>query len=86
MGLDVVLRDAPILIVASAPETAIGGMVDVSLALSYLELMTQKMGIGTCWAGLLPWRPFFLAVAQRRCRAARRACPSIRHDAGVCKT
>jgi len=67
MGMDVVLRDAPALIIASAPATAIGGMIDVSLALSYFELMAQKMGIGTCWAGLmhggmLLWQPLKEAV------------------------
>lgn len=67
MGLDVVLRDAPALIIASAPASAISGMVDVSLALSYLELAAQKMDIGTCWAGLvhgglLSWEPLKEAV------------------------
>jgi len=28
-------------------------MVDVSLALSYLDLAAQKLGLGTCWAGLV---------------------------------
>jgi nitroreductase len=44
---------APVLIVASAPMEATTGMVDVSLALSYLELAAQKLGLGTCWAGLV---------------------------------
>jgi len=53
MGFDAVLRDAPVLVVASAPEEAANGMVDVTLALSYFELAAPKFGLGTCWAGLL---------------------------------
>lgn len=52
MGMDVVLRNAPALFIASAPAAAVGGMADVSLALSYLELAAQTKGIGTCWAGI----------------------------------
>jgi nitroreductase/NAD-dependent dihydropyrimidine dehydrogenase PreA subunit len=53
MGFDAVLRDAPVLVVASAPKEANSGMVDITLALSYFELAAPKMGLGTCWAGLL---------------------------------
>ncbi len=52
-GSDTVLRNAPALVIASAPLEASNGMVDVSLALSYLDLMAPVMGLGTCWAGLL---------------------------------
>ncbi|MCJ7687419.1 MAG: nitroreductase family protein [Desulfobacteraceae bacterium] len=52
-GFDSVLRDAPVLVVASAPKAASNGMVDVTLALSYFELAAPKLGLGTCWAGLL---------------------------------
>ena len=52
-GYDVVLREAPALIVASAPKSGSNGMVDVTLALSYLELAATAMGLGTCWAGLV---------------------------------
>jgi nitroreductase/NAD-dependent dihydropyrimidine dehydrogenase PreA subunit len=52
-GYDVVLRDAPVLIVASAPKSDLNGMVDVTLALSYLELAATAKGLGTCWAGLV---------------------------------
>ncbi len=53
MGYDCVTYSAPVLIVASAPKEANTGMVDVSLALSYLELAAQKFGLGTCWSGLV---------------------------------
>ena len=52
-GYDVVLRKAPALIVASAPKSDPNGLVDVTLALSYLELGATGMGLGTCWAGLV---------------------------------
>jgi len=52
-GYDSVLRGAPAMVVASTPKKAGNGMVDLTLALSYLELAAPTMGIGTCWAGLL---------------------------------
>lgn len=53
LGHDAVLRSAPALVVASAPKEANNGMVDLTLALSYLELAAPTLGLGTCWAGLL---------------------------------
>lgn len=52
-GRDSVLRGAPVLILASAPKEAFNGLVDLTLALSYLDLLAPTMGLGTCWAGLL---------------------------------
>lgn len=52
-GYDSVLRDAPVLIVASAPAEALNGTVDITLALSYLDLYAPALGLGTCWAGIL---------------------------------
>jgi len=52
-GHDSILRNAPALIVASAPKAAANGLVDVTLALCYLDLLAPTMGLGTCWAGLL---------------------------------
>ena len=53
IGFDAVLRSAPAVVVAVAPEEAGNGMVDLSLALCYLELAAPKFGLGTCWAGML---------------------------------
>ena len=53
LGVDRVLRSAPGLILAAAPREASNGLVDVTLALSYLELAAPSFGLGTCWAGLL---------------------------------
>jgi nitroreductase/NAD-dependent dihydropyrimidine dehydrogenase PreA subunit len=52
-GIDTVLRNAPCLLVAMAPGPAANRMVDLILALSYLELAAPQFGLGTCWAGLL---------------------------------
>jgi nitroreductase len=52
-GYDSVLRNAPVVVVASAPKEAMNGMVDLTLALSHLTLMAPTMGLGTCWAGLV---------------------------------
>ncbi|MBW1951284.1 MAG: nitroreductase family protein [Deltaproteobacteria bacterium] len=61
-GFDTVIRNAPVLLAASAPAEADDGLVDVAIALSYLELAALPMGLGTCWAGLvqaalLHWEP-----------------------------
>lgn len=53
IGHDTILWNAPVLVVASAPKQASTGMVDLSIALSYLDLLAPTMGLGTCWAGLL---------------------------------
>lgn len=52
-GRDSVLRDAPVLVIASAPKEAAFGLVDLTLALCYLDLLAPTLGLGTCWAGLL---------------------------------
>jgi nitroreductase/NAD-dependent dihydropyrimidine dehydrogenase PreA subunit len=66
-GHDAVLRDAPVVIVASAPKDALFGMVDLILSMSYLDLAAPSLGLGTCWAGLLQrgllgWPPLKEAV------------------------
>ena len=52
-GYDAILRNAPALVVAYSPKEASNGMVDLTLALSYFDLVAPTMGLGTCWAGLL---------------------------------
>ncbi|MBN1570816.1 MAG: nitroreductase family protein [Acidobacteria bacterium] len=52
-GNDSVLRDAPALVIAMAPREAMNGLVDLTLALSYLDLFASALDLGTCWAGLL---------------------------------
>lgn len=52
-GEDGILRNAPNLVVASAPKEASNGLVDCTIALAYFELAALPLGVGTCWAGLL---------------------------------
>jgi nitroreductase/NAD-dependent dihydropyrimidine dehydrogenase PreA subunit len=52
-GRDSILRSAPCLVTAMTPAAARNGMVDLTLALAYLELAAPPRGLGTCWAGLL---------------------------------
>jgi nitroreductase/NAD-dependent dihydropyrimidine dehydrogenase PreA subunit len=52
-GFDSVLRGAPVLITAMAPKEAVNGLVDLTLELSYLDVLAQTLNLGTCWAGLL---------------------------------
>ncbi len=68
-GNDSILRSAPVVIVASAPRQAMNGMVDLTLALSYLDLLAPTMQLGTCWAGLL--------------QGALLSSPSVREAVGI---
>jgi len=52
-GYDGILRTAQTLVVPSAPKESANGLVDLSIALAYLELAALPLGVGTCWAGLL---------------------------------
>ncbi len=52
-GIDVLFRDAPHLIVASAPKSNSNAVADCMIYLSYFELMANAMEIGTLWDGLL---------------------------------
>jgi len=52
-GYDSALRNAPVVIVASASQMVMTGQVDVTIAMTYLDLMAPALGLGTCWAGLL---------------------------------
>lgn len=54
-GEDVVLRGAPQLIVAIAPNEmpTDRGRDNGHFSLSYLELYATTLGLGTCWAGLM---------------------------------
>jgi len=52
-GVNTVTHDAPCIVFASAPGAYENGMVDLSIALSYFELMAMSSGLGTCWLGLM---------------------------------
>lgn len=51
--VDVLFRNAPHLLIASAPEANLNAGPDCMIALSYFELLANSMGIGTLWDGLL---------------------------------
>lgn len=52
-GINAITQGAPCLVIASAPGKYDNGMVDLSIALSYFELMATASGLGTCWLGLI---------------------------------
>lgn len=53
-NFDMVFRTAPHALIVSAPkDSPFCKMTDVSIALSYFELIAQANGLGTTWCGLL---------------------------------
>lgn len=50
-GADVILREAPVVIVAHAEKTNQMAPATCTIALTYLELAATSMGLGSCWAG-----------------------------------
>jgi nitroreductase/NAD-dependent dihydropyrimidine dehydrogenase PreA subunit len=52
-GVNSITHDAPCVVFASAPGIYENGMVDLSIALSYFELISVSAGLGTCWLGLI---------------------------------
>lgn len=50
-GVDIIFRDAPHLLIASAPASCATPTQDCLIALSYFELFAQSMGVGTVWDG-----------------------------------
>lgn len=50
-GKDILLRNAPVLVAAHAPESSYRPEVDCSIALTSLELAAPGLGLGACWAG-----------------------------------
>lgn len=52
-GIDVLFRNAPHFVIASAPKANSNGTNDCMIALSYFELLANSMGIGILWNGLV---------------------------------
>ena len=50
-GKDIILRDAPAVIIAHAAKDNGMAPVACTIALTYLELAATSMGLGCCWAG-----------------------------------
>lgn len=51
-GEDIIYRQAPHMVVVSSSIHAPCANVDPIIALSYIELYAQSLGLGTCWCGL----------------------------------
>lgn len=51
-GIDTVLRNAPHLILATAPKNFKNGRENTISQLTYAELYATTIGLGSCWAGL----------------------------------
>jgi len=57
-GEDMILRDAPLLVIAHTAATALNPPADCAIAAASLELAASALGIGGCWAG------FFMRAAN----------------------
>jgi len=51
--IDVLFRDAPHVLIASAPKNVASPDADCHIALSYFELLANTYGIGTLWNGFI---------------------------------
>lgn len=49
--IDVIFRDAPHIVVVSAPKKNVAPVVDSVIALTYFDLLANSNGIGTLWDG-----------------------------------
>ncbi len=50
-GIDIIFRDAPHLLITSAPKNGTEPMTDCDIAATYFELLTASHGLGTMWDG-----------------------------------
>jgi len=84
-GKDIILRNAPVVIIAHAAKDDFSAPTSSTIALTYLELAATSMGLGCCWAG------YFHAAATTfppspydgRLAASRRPPMHGLHDGGV---
>jgi ferredoxin len=53
--IDILFRNAPHLLIASAPKHTTNPETDSIIALSYFELLANSNGIGTLWNGYARW-------------------------------
>lgn len=52
-GHDIIFRNTPHLLIASAPKTVASPEVDCTIALSTFEMLANANGLGTLWVGFL---------------------------------
>ncbi|NDV28103.1 nitroreductase family protein [Desulfovibrio sp. JC010] len=65
--MDIILRGAPHILIASAPKTVPLPKEDCIIALTTFDLLAQTMGVGTLWDGMLKWcvNDFFPELAAK---------------------
>ncbi|MGE4559892.1 MAG: nitroreductase family protein [Desulfobulbus sp.] len=54
-GKDIIFRNAPHLLMVTAPPTITTPDADTLIAMSYFELLAASMGIGTLWNAMIRW-------------------------------
>ena len=54
-GADIIFRDAPHLLIATAPKNVASPMQDCMIALASFDLYAQANGVGTLWNGFVKW-------------------------------
>ncbi|MFA7164819.1 MAG: nitroreductase family protein [Desulfoplanes sp.] len=66
-GVDVIMRGAPHILIASAPKTVPQPKEDCIIALTTFDLLAQTMGVGSLWDGMLTWclTDFFPELAAK---------------------
>jgi nitroreductase/NAD-dependent dihydropyrimidine dehydrogenase PreA subunit len=52
-GVDGICRGAPHLVIAHAPASVPNASHTAAIALTYLDIAGQPLGVGTCWAGFV---------------------------------
>lgn len=65
-GVDILFRDAPHLLIASAPSYGASPVPDCLIALTCFDLFAQANGVGTVWNGLTKWAVFDLLPGLRK--------------------
>lgn len=54
-GKDIIFREAPHMLIASAPKNAPAGNADTHIGLTTFEVMANALGLGTLWCGFAKW-------------------------------
>lgn len=80
-GADFIMKDAPHMLIASAPKSIPLPKEDCIIALTTFDLLAQTMGVGTVWNGIMTWcvADFFPELA------AKLGIPED-HEIGYCMT
>lgn len=60
-GIDIIFREAPHMLISSAPNTISSPKEDAIIALSYFELLANSNEIGVLWNGMINWTLQFIA-------------------------